>query len=150
MGLIYLDSCLVIYAVEDDPVLGDRVLRAMSAEADVRFAVSPLVKLECLVKPMRTGDILLQRRYEGALEQLVTLPITEPTFLAAAQLRARFGLRTSDALHLACAQHHGCEVLWTNDDRLARAGHGLARNVLGRRSGRAAATSRSRAPGKPT
>jgi len=44
----------------------------------------------------------------------------------AAELRARYGLRTPDALHLACAQHHGCQALWTNDDRLARASHGLA------------------------
>ena len=34
-----------------------------------------------------------------------------------------------DALRLACAQHQ-CEALWTNDDRLAQASHGLARNVL--------------------
>ncbi len=130
MGLIYLDACLVIYAVEADPEYGDRVLRAMSQESGARFAVSPLVKLECLVKPLRNGDTALQRRYEGALEQLATLPMPEPAFLAAAQLRARFALKTPDALHLACAQHHGCESLWPNDDRLARAGHGLARNVL--------------------
>jgi predicted nucleic acid-binding protein len=149
LGLISLDSCLVIQAVEDDPVLGDRILRAMSAEADVRCAVSPLVKPECLVKPMRTGDILLQQRYEGALEQLVTQPATEPTCLAAARLRARFGLKAPDAIHLACTQHHGCEALWTNDDRLARTGHGLARNVLAGTSGSAAATSRSRRCVKP-
>ncbi|MBC7648600.1 MAG: type II toxin-antitoxin system VapC family toxin, partial [Vitreoscilla sp.] len=51
-------------------------------------------------------------------------------FLQAAMLRARFGLKTPDALHLACAQHHGCTALWTNDERLAQAGHGLARSVL--------------------
>ena len=50
--------------------------------------------------------------------------------LAAAQLRARFNLRTPDALHLACAQANGCEALWTNDDRLVSASHGLAINVL--------------------
>ena len=44
--------------------------------------------------------------------------------------QSRFGLRTPDALHLACAQHHRCEALWTNDDRLASASHGLARNIL--------------------
>jgi predicted nucleic acid-binding protein len=40
-------------------------------------------------------------------------------------------LRTPDGLHLACAQHHRCAELWTNDDRLTRASHGLASNVLG-------------------
>jgi hypothetical protein len=33
-------------------------------------------------------------------------------------------------LHLATAQHHRCDALWTNDDRLLQASHGLARNIL--------------------
>lgn len=130
MGLIYLDTCLVIYATERDPKFGERTVAAIRAKRDTRFAVSPLVKLECLVKPMKSGDLVLQSYYEAALGQLVQLPLPEPVFLAAAQLRARFGLKTPDALHLACAQHHGCDALWTNDDRLSQAAHGLAKNVL--------------------
>jgi predicted nucleic acid-binding protein len=33
-------------------------------------------------------------------------------------------------LHLATAQHHRCEALWTNDERLDQASHGLARMIL--------------------
>ena len=130
MGLIYLDACLLIYASERDPVFGPRTLKALAAETTAQFAVSPLVKLECLVKPIKSGDLVLQRHYEAAFGQFVQLALTEPVFLAAAQLRAHFGLRTPDALHLACAQVHGCTALWTNDDRLAKAAHGLARNIL--------------------
>lgn len=130
MGLIYVDACLWIYAIERDPVYGDRVLSALQADADSRFATSPLVKLECLVKPLRTGNLVLQRHYEAALAQCEHIPMNEATFLQAAQLRARFNLRTPDALHLACAQMHGCDALWTNDDRLLQAGHGLARNLV--------------------
>jgi hypothetical protein len=32
--------------------------------------------------------------------------------------------------HLATAQFHNCEALWTHDARLATASHGLAVNVL--------------------
>ena len=130
MGLIYLDACLLIYAIEEDPVLASQVRSALKNEPDARFAISPLIKLECLVKPLKTGDIALQRRYEAGLREFVQLPMTETIFLQAAMLRARFGLKTPDALHLACAQHHGCTELWTNDERLEQAGHGLARNVL--------------------
>jgi uncharacterized protein len=130
VGLIYLDTCLLIYATERDPVFGERTLAALVANPETRFAISPLVKLECLVKPIKNGDLVLQRHYEMAMAQLVQLSLPEQVFLAAAQLRARFNLRTPDALHLACAQHHRCDALWTNDDRLAEAGHGLARNVL--------------------
>jgi uncharacterized protein len=79
---------------------------------------------------MRDGGLAMQARYTDALAQHQQLPLPAAVFLQAAQLRAHFGLKTPDALHLACAQHHGCEALWTNDDRLARAGHGLARNNL--------------------
>lgn len=130
MGLIYLDACLLIYAIEEHPLWAGNVRNAITSEPDARFAVSPLIKMECLVKPLRTGDIAMQRRYEAGLNEFVQLPMIETIFLQAAMLRARFGLKTPDALHLACAQHHGCTALWTNDDRLAQAGHGLVRNVL--------------------
>ena len=130
MGLIYLDACLLIYAIEEHPVWADKVRAALKSESDARFAISPLIKLECLVKPLKISDIALQRRYEAGFNELVQLPMTETIFLQAAMLRARFTLKTPDALHLACAQHHGCTALWTNDDRLAAAGHGLAVNVL--------------------
>lgn len=131
MGLIYLDSCLLIYAVERDPLYGERVLEALDSEPNARYAISPLVELECLVKPIRNGNVALQRYYADVFEQLELLPLDETVFLAAAELRAGFGLRTPDALHLACAQLARCEALWTNDERLAQAGHGLARGILG-------------------
>jgi predicted nucleic acid-binding protein len=130
MGLIYLDACLLIYAIENHPVYASPTVAALAREPGERFAVSPLTKLECLVKPLKTGDLALQRRYEAALAEFVQLPLPEIVFLQAAQLRARFGLKTPDALHLACTQHHGCAALWTNDDRLESAGHGLVRNIL--------------------
>jgi uncharacterized protein len=130
MGLIYLDSCLLIYSIEEHPQWAAKVLAAMEQEAPATLAISSLVKMECLIKPLRDGDRALQKRYEAAMEQLVLLPITDAVFLEAAALRAHFNVKAPDALHLACAQHHGCKRLWTNDDRLVSAGHGLALNVL--------------------
>ena len=128
--MIYLDACVLIYAHEGSPACAQRILEKMDAQADARLAVSPLVKLECLVGPMRSGNLVLQRGYEAALARLLLLDMSEDVYLQAAELRARFGLKTPDALHLACAQHHGCAALWTNDGRLAKASHGLAVNVL--------------------
>ncbi len=130
MGLIYLDACLLIYAIESHPVWFNPVREALASQPESQFAISPLVKMECLVKPIRLGDTILQWRYEAGLAQFVQVAMTEAVFLQAAQLRARFNLKTPDALHLACAQHHGCAALWTNDDRLAQAAHGLVRNIL--------------------
>lgn len=130
MGLIYLDSCLLICLVEQDSERGARVAEAIAVHAEAEFAISPLVRLECLVRPLRDADVVLLRRYESMFTQTTALPMDDPVFDDAAHLRARYGLRTPDALHLSCAKRHGCTALWTNDARLARAGTGLALNVL--------------------
>jgi predicted nucleic acid-binding protein len=104
---------------------------AMAAISDVRFAISPLVKCECLVGPIKRGDPVLEQAYMALFDRFETLPMLEPVYLRAAQLRARFAIRTPDALHLACAQYYRCAALWTNDNRLAQASHGLALNILG-------------------
>jgi predicted nucleic acid-binding protein len=128
--VIYLEACLLIYVVEGHPRWATAVAAAIAEAGDARFGISPLVKCECLVAPIKRGDPVLQRAYTELFEQFVFLAMPEPVYLQAAELRARFGLKTPDALHLACAQHHRCDALWTNDDRLAQASHGLARNAL--------------------
>jgi predicted nucleic acid-binding protein len=129
MGLIYLDTCLVIYLVEQHPRWRAAVSAAMANNAEGRFGISPLVKCECLVGPIRRGDPVLLRAYDQVFALLLALEMPEAVYRQAAESRARFGLKTPDALHLACAQHHGCDGLWTNDDRLAQASHGLAWRV---------------------
>jgi predicted nucleic acid-binding protein len=128
--LIYLDSCLLIYAVERTSLLGERIMALMAGVAESQFAISPLVKCECLVGPLRRDDRLLEKLYRETFARFVTLDMPEGVYLHAAELRARTRLKTPDALHLACAQRHRCEALWTNDDRLGKASRGLARDIL--------------------
>ena len=63
MGLIYLDACLVICLVERHALWGERVAAAMEQAVDARFGVSPLVKCECLVGPIKSGNSALQQAY---------------------------------------------------------------------------------------
>jgi uncharacterized protein len=130
VGLIYLDSCLVIYLAERHQRFGERVAKAIAQADQTPFAISPLVKCECLVGPIKRGDPVLQRAYFELFDLFVPILMPDPVYLQAAELRARFGLRTPDALHLSCAQHHRCDSLWTNDDRLTKGSHGLARNIF--------------------
>ena len=125
--LIYLDSCLVIYQVEKHPVWSDRVDAMMAGSGDAVLVLSGLVKAECLVRPIRSGDRQLQLDFQTYFAGSLSLDLPEPAFLAAADLRARFNLKMPDALHLACARHHGCAALWTNDSRLSAAGGDLVR-----------------------
>jgi predicted nucleic acid-binding protein len=123
--LIYLDSCLVIYLVEDHPVFGPQVSAAIASQRAEVFATSPLVRLECLVGPRQAGDVALERDFEAALARFHPLPIVSEAFDAAASLRARHGLRTPDALHLATALRQGCSHLWTNDERFGTVADGF-------------------------
>ena len=133
MGLtlsrVYLDTCLVIYFVENHTRFGPVVTTALQQATGVQFAISPLVELETLVVPLRENNPLLVQHYERFFEQYLRLDIPRSVYRQAAELRARYNLKTPDALHLAIAQHHSCSALWTNDDRLQRIVSHYAVNV---------------------
>jgi predicted nucleic acid-binding protein len=124
--MIYLDSCLLIYLVEDTGPPSYAVRQRMNADAEQSFAISPLVVLECLVSPIRAANTLLKARYDRIFRTFVLLPAGLDVFEAAAELRAEHGLKTPDALHLAAALLGGCAALWTNDQRLASAAGSFA------------------------
>ncbi len=128
--MIYIDSCVVIYALEDDGERGELVRRQLAETGDEIVAISSLVVMECLTRPLREENYVLRDRYLHALERFYRLPLDEEQFLRAAELRARYGLKTPDALHLAAAQTNGCEAFWTNDTRLSRAAVGLSLTVF--------------------
>jgi predicted nucleic acid-binding protein len=125
--LIYLDSCLVIYLTEKTPPWNPRLVAAMSAERSTQFVISPLVAMECLVQPLKRSDVVTEAAFNKAFANFDMLEMTRPVFFAAAELRARHQLKTPDALHLACAQHHRCTGLWTADQRFRNVGAGFVR-----------------------
>ncbi|MET4780507.1 type II toxin-antitoxin system VapC family toxin [Glaciihabitans sp. UYNi722] len=128
--MIYLDSCIVIYAVEGNDERGDRVRQRLVQAGSSVVAISPLVMLECLVGALKSDNLNLRDHYTRAFEQFQTLEQDVEVFLRAAELRARHGLRTPDALHLATTQLTLCDELWTNDNRLAAVSGGIAVDVL--------------------
>ena len=127
--MIYLDSCIVIYAAEDRGPRGDLVRSRLQSAGEENVAISSLVMLECLVGPLRDGDLGLSDRYDELFTHFRLLQLDERVSRRAAELRALNGIRTPDALHLAAAQLSGCRALWTNDRRLAAASHGLAVDI---------------------
>ena len=126
----YADACLLIYWVERAGLLAEAATRWVLAQQDVAICVSPLTRLEVLVKPMRVGNQALVDAYNAVLAQQEWLPMGDEVFARALDLRVQHGLKTPDSLHLATALHHGCTELWTNDDRLRNAAGALAVNVL--------------------
>lgn len=132
--LYYLDSVIVVYAVEGNAADQQRALDHLAAleRAGHRFAVSDLTRTECLVpvfgpgEGQRLSDFF--RFFHGP--NLRTVPLTAATHTRASAIRGaytypavppapskRYGL--ADAIHLAAAIEAGCEVFLTNDNQLA-------------------------------
>lgn len=117
----------MIYLTEKTPRWHERVAAAMRGEANADFVISPLVAMECLVQPIKRADVATEAAFNAAFGNFEMLEMPRPVFMAAAVLRANHTLRTPDALHLACAQHHGCLALWTADHRFRGAAPGYVR-----------------------
>jgi uncharacterized protein len=122
---LYLDASMIIYAVESQPPFRDTVItRILQAEGAIGGIIitSRLSRLECRVKPLReANDDLLGKYEEFFTRSLVRVAeITAPVIERATGLRARYGLRTPDAIHLATAIEEHADLFLTGDTALAR------------------------------
>jgi uncharacterized protein len=122
--MVYLDANCVIYFVEHNPtwwpIISAR-LTALRAAKD-ELAVSDLTRTECLVGPFVSGNagILASYRTFFTDPDIRVLPLTPAVCERAAQIRARYGFKVPDALHLAAAAEHACGLFLTNDAHLSR------------------------------
>ena len=126
--LTYLDTCIFIYWIEGPAPFDARVKTHLASleAAGHRFAASEFSRLECLVKPLGTGDGSLLLDYERMFlaPNVTFLPLHAPVWERAANIRGihayTSGRRFSaqDSLHLAAAVQAGCSSFLTNDHRL--------------------------------
>jgi predicted nucleic acid-binding protein len=121
MARLYLDAAPVVYTVEQVAPFAAWVDARLSP-ADVIRVSSELTRLECRIKPLRTGDAALLQDFEdffaGTVAEMVGF--SRAVWDAAAEIRAKYGFRTPDSLHLAAATSGHCDVFLTNDHRLDR------------------------------
>lgn len=72
---VYLDSCIVIYLVEEHPRFSSIVCNAFAISEGRQFCISPLVELECLVGPLRVENTPLIQRYKIFFQHQIILDI---------------------------------------------------------------------------
>ncbi len=112
---LYLDSCVLIYALEGFGRFRTHTLQQLEQYASDQWVISDLVRMECLVGPLRSDDQLRLLAFRSFFSDCEVLPLTAEVFDLAARWRAEQRLSTADALHLAAALHGGCDALLSND-----------------------------------
>lgn len=123
--LLGMDTAPFIYFVEEDPRYDTRVTPVFQRIADGSLigVTSIITLVEVLVQPYALGASHLISEYRDLLLNsagLRTIEIDADIAERAAELRARYRLRTPDALQLAAALSAGCQAFLTNDHNLAR------------------------------
>lgn len=120
---LYLDANAIIYSIEGAPPFRDAVLswigQARSAP-NGQVLTSRLSRLECRSKPLKANDARLLTLYDALFGLLRITEIGEDLIEHATALRARFDLRSADAIHLTTAIIEKADVFLSGDKQLAR------------------------------
>lgn len=115
-----IDTSPFIYFVEANPTY-DAVVTSIFrriAVGTLHGVTSVITLTEVLNHPMRLGLHELEAKYRTLLtrsENLELAPVNTDVATLAAELRARYNLRTPDALQVSVALHAGCQGFLTND-----------------------------------
>jgi len=122
---LYTETAPLIYYVEENPTYVAKMDAIIEAIEDRPIeAVSSVITLtEVLTRPVKLGNARLEREYRDILLHsggFRLLTITARIAESAAALRARYNLRTPDALHVAASIDARCDAFLKNDTGIKR------------------------------
>jgi predicted nucleic acid-binding protein len=124
---VYLDANPLIYAFEspkDFPQLATHFLGPLQ-KGELTVVTSTVTITEVLTHPIKNGDAVLEQAYRqffAAGKSVEIWPVNTEIAERAAQLRAQFGLRTPDAIHIATSLIAKCDLFFTHDLALGKLG----------------------------
>lgn len=122
MSRIYWDTMLFVYWLEDHPRYAKRVNQVMNKmkERQDQVCTSSFAVGEILVGPYKTGARETARKIREAIAPpfVEVIPYTLETADLYAQIRAKQGVSSADAIHLACAAQARIDLFLTNDSAL--------------------------------
>src|ERR1700735_92691 len=108
---VFLDTAPLIYFIEGNSPFQEKLREIfdLNDRGDFTFITSSITLLEVLVKPLKDGQNKLADSYKDILlnaRGIEMIEITNSLAIKAAQLRAKYGLKTPDAIQLATAIEH--------------------------------------------
>jgi predicted nucleic acid-binding protein len=112
-----------IYAFEEHPAHLPLLKNFFGAleKGEIEAVTSTVSITECLVHPYRKKDFSLAAHYMVLFRNfphLSVIPLTDEIAERAAFLRARYNLKTPDAIQVATALVSGCRAFLTNDENI--------------------------------
>jgi predicted nucleic acid-binding protein len=122
---ICIDTAPIIYFIEHQETYRN-IIRPVFSEVDsgnIEAITSTITLLEVLVHPLRTGDETLAKKYRDILlssEGLTTFEISHEVSEMASGLRAKYSIRTPDAIQIAVGILYGATHFLTNDPNLKK------------------------------
>ena len=117
---VRIDTSIWIYHFEQNPEYAPAATQVIERLEDGKFRgiASELTLLELTVRPLQLGRQDAADDYETLLSYFPNLqlePVSRGILLEAASLRARYGLRSPDAIQLATGLQAGATLAVTND-----------------------------------
>lgn len=124
---VFLDTAPLIYFIEGHSDYQEVLSRVFEANErrDFIFITSSITLLEVLVKPLKDGNTKLAMQYKNILSNALGIELLEVTHevaIKAAELRAKYNLRTPDSIQIATAIVTKASCFLTNDIRLKSVG----------------------------
>jgi predicted nucleic acid-binding protein len=122
---VCIDTAPIIYFIEKHEKYLN-VLRPLFAEIDaanIEAITSTITLLEVLVQPLRTKNERLAERYRDILlysEGLTTFEVLHEVSEMASKLRAKYSIKTPDAIQIAVGVLYGANKFLTNDPSLKK------------------------------
>ncbi len=128
--IVALDTSVLIYHANNDPNFGEAATRVLDpiTRGEQQGIISAIAVTEFLsLRPLHRQSTTERNRLSQRLLAWVLniphveiIPIDTTIAAEAAKLRQRYGFRTPDALHLACAIAAGANIFITNDQQLRK------------------------------
>ncbi|MBX7104140.1 MAG: PIN domain-containing protein [Gemmataceae bacterium] len=114
----------MIRLVEGDAVTRAPLIARLASSLGVAgsLVTSRLTRMECRSKPLRAADSVTLSQFEVFFSgvEIVLFEVSASVIERATEFRAKYSLKSPDALHYATAVEAGAEVFLTGDRGLAR------------------------------
>ncbi|OGF63841.1 MAG: hypothetical protein A2Y62_21600 [Candidatus Fischerbacteria bacterium RBG_13_37_8] len=117
---IAIDTAPFIYYIEEHKkyiTILNTIFKSIS-KGDIIACTSLITLIEVLAKPIETHNSQLASKYEDLLinsDNLIVVEIDRVIALQSAMLRAKYHIKTPDAIQLTAGINNGAQAFLTND-----------------------------------